>query len=257
MFPLRDNIRCAVPARHGRADRDQRDRLPARDPPRRQLLRRTRRACRPLRRDPLRVHPPRRHCELVRARRRLAAIACQARRRLAARPQPATWATAFTSMFLHASFLHIVGNMLFLAIFGPTVEDALGRVRFLVFYLLGGLVALARRLLEPGSTAPDARRLGRDRAPCSAATSCCTRAPASSPWSSHLLLHARRAARRLSARVLVRCSQLPLGARRPREPVGGGGVAYFAHIGGFAFGLLAIRLFVCAPPRAAVELTAH
>src|SRR5579862_9607760 len=51
--------------------------------------------------------------------------------------------TAITSMFMHASWLHIGGNMLFLWIFGNNIEDALGRVRFLVFYLLGGLAATA------------------------------------------------------------------------------------------------------------------
>ena len=78
-------------------------------------------------------------------------------------------------MFLHGSFLHIFGNMLFLAIFGPNVEDAMGRARFLVFYLLGGLVALAAQVLvSPDSTAPTLGASGRSR-PCSAATCCCIR----------------------------------------------------------------------------------
>jgi len=51
--------------------------------------------------------------------------------------------TAFTSMFMHGSWLHIIGNMLFLWIFGNNVEDAMGRVRFLVFYLASGFVAIA------------------------------------------------------------------------------------------------------------------
>src|SRR6266487_3983653 len=54
---------------------------------------------------------------------------------------PPWWATVFTSMFLHAGWLHIVGNMLFLWIFGNNVEDSMGRVRYLLFYLLGGIVA--------------------------------------------------------------------------------------------------------------------
>ena len=49
-------------------------------------------------------------------------------------------------MFLHGGILHIAGNMLFLAIFGPNVEEAMGRVRFVAFYLLGGLAALAARV---------------------------------------------------------------------------------------------------------------
>jgi membrane associated rhomboid family serine protease len=69
--------------------------------------------------------------------------------------QPATWETAFTSTFLHAGLLQIFGNMFFLAIFGPTVEDSVGRGRFLALYVLGGLVALgARVLVDPGSTVP-------------------------------------------------------------------------------------------------------
>jgi membrane associated rhomboid family serine protease len=52
------------------------------------------------------------------------------------------WATAFTSMFLHGGWLHLIGNMLYLWIFGNNVEDSVGHVKFLVFYLLCGLIAL-------------------------------------------------------------------------------------------------------------------
>ena len=52
--------------------------------------------------------------------------------------QPATWETAFTSMFLHANIVHLGGNMVFLAVFGATLEDTLGRLRFLAFYLPAG-----------------------------------------------------------------------------------------------------------------------
>ena len=89
--------------------------------------------------------------------------------------------TAFTSMFMHGSWLHIIGNMLFLWIFGNNVEDAMGRVRFLVFYLLSGLIATAPR---PPSRSHSGRmprprfrpsaRAARSRA-CSAPTSCCSR----------------------------------------------------------------------------------
>ncbi len=63
--------------------------------------------------------------------------------------------TVLTSMFLHGGWLHILGNMLFLWIFGGRVEDRMGRVRFLLFYLLGGLAAAAGQTLEnPASTDP-------------------------------------------------------------------------------------------------------
>ena len=66
---------------------------------------------------------------------------------------PAAWLTLLTCTFLHASWLHLGGNMLFLWVFGDNVEDALGHVRYLVFYLLcGGIASLAQALLTPSGT---------------------------------------------------------------------------------------------------------
>jgi membrane associated rhomboid family serine protease len=63
--------------------------------------------------------------------------------------------TLLTSMFMHASWMHIIGNMVFLWAFGPAMEDAMGRVRYLVFYLTGGLIAMmAQVLADPISTIP-------------------------------------------------------------------------------------------------------
>lgn len=154
-------------------------------------------------------------------------------------------ATALTSMFLHGSFLHIFGNMLFLAIFGPTVEDATGRVRFAAFYLLGGLVALTAQVLaDPNFTGPTLGASGAIAA----------------VLGGYLLLYPR--ARVLTLVFIVFfvtlvevpavfllgfwfLEQLYFGLGGLASPLGGGeGVAYFAHIGGFAFGLLTIRLFV-------------
>jgi membrane associated rhomboid family serine protease len=62
---------------------------------------------------------------------------------------------AFSSMFLHTGLLHLIGNLLFLWWFGPNVEDALGRGRFLAFYVVGGLVAAGAQIaIDPSSTAP-------------------------------------------------------------------------------------------------------
>jgi membrane associated rhomboid family serine protease len=152
-------------------------------------------------------------------------------------------ATVLTSMFLHGSFLHIFGNMLFLAIFGPTVEDRIGRLRFFAFYLLGGLVALAAQVLvDPSSTAPTLGASGAIAA----------------VLGGYILLYPR--ARILSLVFIVFfvtivevpalfllgfwfLEQLYFGLGGLASPLGGSeGVAYFAHIGGFAFGLLAIRL---------------
>ena len=74
---------------------------------------------------------------------------------------PPWWATILTSMFMHGGWLHIIGNMLFLWVFGNNVEDAMGRLRFALFYLLGGggcgLRAVGDR---PVVDHPDDRRVG-------------------------------------------------------------------------------------------------
>ena len=67
-------------------------------------------------------------------------------------------------MFMHGGLLHLGGNMLFLWIFGNNVEDAMGPVKYLLFYLLGGVAALALQIVfDPSSTIADARRVRRDR----------------------------------------------------------------------------------------------
>ncbi len=165
--------------------------------------------------------------------------------------QPATWETVLTSMFLHGSFLHIFGNMLFLAIFGPNVEDATGRLRFLAFYLLGGGVALAAQVLvSPDSTAPTLGASGAIAAVLGA----------------YLLLYPR--ARVITLVLIVFFAtivelpaalllgfwfllQLWFGLAGLASPIGGEGVAYFAHVGGFVFGLLLIKVFVNSARRSA------
>lgn len=70
-------------------------------------------------------------------------------------PHP-LWLTIFTSMFMHGGFLHIAGNMLYLWIFGNNIEDALGKIRFLVFYLACGLIAaLAQVFMDVNSLIPN------------------------------------------------------------------------------------------------------
>jgi membrane associated rhomboid family serine protease len=159
------------------------------------------------------------------------------------RPQPATWFTAFSSMFMHGGLLHIGGNMLFLWVFGNNVEDAMGRVKFTVFYLLGGIAAMAlQTAVDPSSAVPSVGASG----------------AVAAVLGGYLLLYPR-------ARVLTLVflfvfftfiqipamfflviwfgQQLLFGYLDYVEPTGGGGgVAYFAHIGGFLFGLLTVRL---------------
>jgi membrane associated rhomboid family serine protease len=161
-----------------------------------------------------------------------------------AEPQPATWFTALSSMFMHGGLLHIGGNMLFLWVFGNNVEDSMGRIRFVVFYLLGGLAAMAlQTAVDPSAAVPSIGASG----------------AVAAVLGGYLLLYPR-------ARVLTLVflfvfftfiqipamfflviwfgQQLLFGYLNYADPTGhGGGVAYFAHIGGFAFGLLAIRAF--------------
>jgi len=147
--------------------------------------------------------------------------------------------TMFTSMFLHGGWMHLIGNMLYLWIFGDNVEDSMGHGRYLVFYLLCGIAAvLAQALPAPDSIVP---MIGASGA-------------ISGVLGAYLLLHPH-------ARVLV---VIPIGfilqtMRLPAGVVlaiwfglqllsnlfdqGEGGVAFRAHIGGFIAGMLLIPLF--------------
>jgi membrane associated rhomboid family serine protease len=146
-----------------------------------------------------------------------------------------------TSMFLHGGWMHLIGNMLYLWIFGNNIEDAMGHVKFLVFYLICGVIAaLSHALTAPGSTVPMVGASG----------------AISGVLGAYLLLYPR-------AQVLV---LIPLGVftRLMYVPAGfvlgmwfvlqvlsggmslaheGGGVAFFAHIGGFLAGMALIGAF--------------
>jgi membrane associated rhomboid family serine protease len=157
--------------------------------------------------------------------------------------QLATVLTIFTSMFTHAGLLHLGGNMLFLWIFGNNVEDSMGAVRFLVFYLLAGIAALAlQTAIHPNSTTPT---LGASGA-------------VAGVLGGYILMYPRaRVLTLIFLFIFFTFIELPaflflfiwfaqqaiFGAIDLTNPTGGGGVAYFAHIGGFVFGLAAIRLF--------------
>ncbi|GAB4515117.1 MAG: rhomboid family intramembrane serine protease [Sulfuricaulis sp.] len=148
--------------------------------------------------------------------------------------------TVFTSMFLHGGWMHLIGNMLYLWIFGNNVEDAMGHVRFVIFYLLCGVAAVfAQALPNAESTIP---MIGASGA-------------ISGVLGAYLLLYPR-------AHVLVliplgfymRTMQLPamvvLGfwfvlqlVNSALADPGKGGVAFGAHIGGFVAGMVLLPLF--------------
>ena len=190
---------------------------------------------------PYEVTNPGDHCELLQGQ-----VVCEGQAGVSgqADAQPATIVTAFSSMFMHAGLLHIGGNMLFLWIFGNNVEDAMGRVRFVVFYLLGGLAAIAlQTAVDTNAAVPS---LGASGA-------------VAGVLGGYLLLYPRAKVLTLVFLfVFFAFVQLPaiaflfiwfaqqalFGLADLTDPTGeGGGVAYFAHIGGFVFGLMAIKLF--------------
>jgi membrane associated rhomboid family serine protease len=157
-------------------------------------------------------------------------------------PDQAPWyLTLFTSMFMHGSLLHLAGNMLFLWIFGNNIEDSMSRWRFAVFYVLGGLAALAAQVLvNTDSTIPTVGASG----------------AIAGVLGGYALLYPRARVVTLVLLIFfITVIELPallvLGAwfvfqiiPATQDITGeGGGVAYFAHIGGFVFGLLLIKLF--------------
>ncbi len=160
----------------------------------------------------------------------------------------------FTSMFLHGGWLHLIGNMVYLWIFGDNVEDRLGRGRFVVFYLLCGLTASGAHIFSnPGSVVPS---LGASGA-------------IAGVLGAYVLLYPK-------ARVVVlmpfgfflHTFQVPavffLGFWFVQQLLYGtlslgvasaqtGGVAWWAHIGGFAAGFLLVKLFARRRPRPAAR----
>ncbi len=151
------------------------------------------------------------------------------------------WTTIITSMFLHGGWLHLGGNMLYLWIFGDNVEDAMGRVRFILFYLLCGIAAaLAQATIDPSSPIPMVGASG----------------GIAGVLGAYLILHPKAAVRCIMVIIVFfRFINIPawivLGgwiglqfAAAPQAFQGtGGGVAYMAHIGGFVAGVALIPFF--------------
>ena len=186
---------------------------------------------------PFELTHPGQHCELVQ---QGTAVACDK----SIQDNIPTWATVFTGMFTHAGLLHLGGNMLFLWIFGNNVEDSMGPVRFVIFYLLAGLAALALQVvIGPNSAVPT---LGASGA-------------IAGVLGGYIVLYPR--ARVLTLVFLIIfftfielpaylflfiwfAQQAVFGAVDLTNPTGGGGgVAYFAHVGGFLAGLVLALLF--------------
>ncbi len=152
------------------------------------------------------------------------------------------WITILTAMFMHAGWMHIIGNMVFLWAFGPEIEDAMGRLRYLAFYLLSGLAAsLAQIAVMPHSNVPN---LGASGA-------------IAGVMGAFLVTYPKDRIRALLlfgfwTRVTFIPAALLIGVwfvMQLFDQVGAvatvetGGVAYAAHIGGFIFGMATGRMF--------------
>jgi membrane associated rhomboid family serine protease len=152
------------------------------------------------------------------------------------------WVTILTAMFMHAGWLHIIGNMVFLWAFGPEIEDAMGRPRYLAFYLLSGVVASAAQIAAMrDSTVPN---LGASGA-------------IAGVMGAFLITYPRDRIRTLLLfgffyRVTVIPAALLIGLWFVAQlfsqlgsmaDVQSGGVAYLAHVGGFIFGAATARIF--------------
>jgi len=146
------------------------------------------------------------------------------------------WATVFTSMFMHAGFMHIAGNMLFLWVFGDNIEDRLGHTKYLLFYLGAGVAAaLAQAWVNPGSTVPMVGASG----------------AIAGVLGAYLVFYTRSRINTLIFFVFISYVRIPAlyligfwaflqffnGAISLGVSTATGGVAYFAHLGGFVAGL--------------------
>lgn len=152
-----------------------------------------------------------------------------------------TWQALFTSMFMHGGWMHLIGNLWFLWIFGNNVEDSMGHLRFVLFYLLTGLAAaMAHIWTDPGSTVPMVGASG----------------AISGIMGAYVVLYPRARIDTLFwflffIRVIPLPAWVMLGywmfiqlvGSASMAAGGGGGVAYGAHIGGFVAGVVLIFLF--------------
>ena len=160
----------------------------------------------------------------------------------------------FSSMFLHGGWLHIAGNMLFLWIFGNNVEDSLGHVRFLAWYLVAGIAATAAQTAvtlafanDAGASIPNVGASGAIAGVLGAYFVLLPRASVLTAFIIVFFVFLREipAVWFLGVWILF---QLYDGGFELLHPQSGGGTAFFAHIGGFVFGFVTVRFLVRRPP---------
>jgi membrane associated rhomboid family serine protease len=164
--------------------------------------------------------------------------------------------TVFTSMFMHGGWLHIIGNMLFLWIFGNNVEDAMGKVRFLLWYLLAGIAATAAQTFVTlhfgnahDASIPNIGASGAIAGVLGAYFLLLPRASVLTAITLGFFFILREIPAVLFLGVWIVFQALD-GTLSLTTPEAGGGVAFFAHIGGFAFGVATVYLFIKRRPLA-------
>jgi membrane associated rhomboid family serine protease len=156
--------------------------------------------------------------------------------------------TLLSAMFLHGSWLHLGGNMLYLWIFGDNIEDRMGKARYIIFYLLGGLVASAAQIIiDPNSVIPNVGASG----------------AIAGVLGGYLILYPKA---RILTLVIRFMTQVPafvvlgfwfvlqlfqgVGSLGVMTDAQQGGVAFFAHIGGFVAGMILVKPFLWGQQRA-------
>src|SRR5262249_43516009 len=150
------------------------------------------------------------------------------------------WYTILTSMFMHGSWSHIIGNMVFLWAFGPAIEDLMRPRRYLAFYLLGGLAAsLAQVAADRSSTVPNLGASGAIAAVMGGFLVTYPRDRIRSLLVIFVFVQVSYVPAALLIGVWVLIQFVNLGAVTHES---GGGVAYAAHVGGFLFGAITARL---------------
>jgi membrane associated rhomboid family serine protease len=159
--------------------------------------------------------------------------------------------TLFTAMFMHGGWSHILGNMIFFWAFGPEIEDSMGPIKYLVFYLLGGLIAMgAQVLIDPSSTVPN---LGASGAIAAVMGAFLVTYPKDEIRSILVIL--------IFVRITVIPAALLIGVWFLLQLVNvgsvattqSGGVAYVAHVAGVIYGMLTARLWEGQPRDATRE----
>jgi len=160
----------------------------------------------------------------------------------------ANWWTVITSMFMHGGWMHLIGNMWFLLVFGDNVEDAMGPFRFALFYVLCGLAAVAAQVLAgPSSVVPMVGASGAIGGVMGAYLALYPRAPV------HMLIFFGFFIQRIVVPAFFMLGYwFLLQFVAGMFDRGAGGVAFWAHVGGFAAGFLLVRVF-CNPNRLAAS----